>query len=280
MTQSCILLKRLLYTGFSRNSLFPLCNATSVRQQSFVLNASPQPLPLGYLRSGHRCRVLTPIVTPAILSLVEFSAIGPVTGEALPSSPYKPGIGNIVAGSLFATAQSVVVMGGAIFAVVTAIGAGVGGLGGAAIGAGLGDAGDAAASAMSVAANTISTGTSAASVGEDISTAVASVAGVNFIPLLLGATGATAGVVLAPIVASAALGVVGFSAAGPVAGSIAAGMQAGIGNVVAGSLFAAAQSAAATGTIPAAVTAVGAGMGAVGGAVAAKVAAVGVTAAL
>ncbi|KAF8483889.1 hypothetical protein DFH94DRAFT_725095 [Russula ochroleuca] len=34
------------------------------------------------------------------------------------------------------------------------------------------------------------------------------------------------------------LGVVGFSAAGPVAGSIAAGFQAGIVNIVAGSSFA------------------------------------------
>ncbi len=40
----------------------------------------------------------------------------------------------------------------------------------------------------------------------------------GFIPLVLGAAGATAGVVLTPIVAPAALGVVGFSAAGPVAG--------------------------------------------------------------
>ncbi len=39
-----------------------------------------------------------------------------------------------------------------------------------------------------------------------------------FIPLVLGAAGATAGVVLTPIVGPAVLGVVGFGAAGPVAG--------------------------------------------------------------
>ncbi len=40
----------------------------------------------------------------------------------------------------------------------------------------------------------------------------------DFMPLVLGAAGATVGVVLTPIVAPAALGVVGFGAAGPVAG--------------------------------------------------------------
>ncbi|KAN0137749.1 hypothetical protein V8E53_004233 [Lactarius tabidus] len=44
--------------------------------------------------------------------------------------------------------------------------------------------------------------------------------------------------VLAPLVTTASLGVLGFSAAGPVAGSIAAGLQAGIGSVVAGSFIA------------------------------------------
>ncbi|KAJ7920790.1 hypothetical protein B0H13DRAFT_1986243, partial [Mycena leptocephala] len=65
---------------------------------------------------------------------------------------------------------------------------------------------------------------------------------------IIGATvGAVAGIVLAPIAAPAVLGIVGFGAAGPVAGGIAAGIQAGIGNVVAGSLFAGAQSVAAGG---------------------------------
>lgn len=40
------------------------------------------------------------------------------------------------------------------------------------------------------------------------------------------------------------LGAIGFSAAGPVAGSMAAGAQAFVGNVAAGSFFAAAQAAA------------------------------------
>ncbi|KAI9465363.1 hypothetical protein BJY52DRAFT_1221020 [Lactarius psammicola] len=90
----------------------------------------------------------------------------------------------------------------------------------------------------------------------------------SIIPLVVIAAGATTGVVLTPIVAPAALGVVGFSAAGPVAGTMAAGIQAGIGNVVAGSLFATAQSVAMGGAIPAVVSAAGAGLGAVGGAVA------------
>jgi hypothetical protein len=55
------------------------------------------------------------------------------------------------------------------------------------------------------------------------------------------------------------LGVLGFSAAGPVAGSAAAGMQSSIGLVQAGSLFAWCQSAAmggaaAGGTVAAGVT--------------------------
>jgi hypothetical protein len=52
-------------------------------------------------------------------------------------------------------------------------------------------------------------------------------------------------------------------------GSIAAGLQAGIGNVAAGSLFAAAQSAAMGGTISGIVTAVGTAVGGAGAAAAA-----------
>jgi hypothetical protein len=55
-------------------------------------------------------------------------------------------------------------------------------------------------------------------------------------------------------------------------GSIAAGLQAGIGNVVAGSLFAAAQSAAMGGGVSAVVSAVGGlGAGAAGAAAAAVI---------
>ncbi|KAF8483890.1 hypothetical protein DFH94DRAFT_725099 [Russula ochroleuca] len=79
--------------------------------------------------------------------------------------------------------------------------------------------------------------------------------------IALGAVGAATGVAVTPFVAPVLLGIVGFSAAGPVAGSIAAGMQAGIGNVVVGSLFATAQSLAMGGTVPAVVSAAG-GMGA------------------
>lgn len=91
--------------------------------------------------------------------------------------------------------------------------------------------------------------------------------------------GAAVGIALAPLLAPALLGTLGFSAIGPVAGkfspqaevashplgllgTVAAVMQAGIGNVAAGSVFAAAQSIAMGGAIPAAITAVGAGLGA------------------
>jgi hypothetical protein len=40
----------------------------------------------------------------------------------------------------------------------------------------------------------------------------------DFAPLVMGAAGATVGIILTPLVAPAALGVVGFGAAGPVAG--------------------------------------------------------------
>ncbi|KAH8085995.1 hypothetical protein BXZ70DRAFT_556654 [Cristinia sonorae] len=59
------------------------------------------------------------------------------------------------------------------------------------------------------------------------------------------------GCILAPIVAPAALSIIGFGAAGPVAGSIAAGIQAGFGGVVtAGGWFATAQSVAMGGALP------------------------------
>ncbi|KAH8994542.1 hypothetical protein EDB92DRAFT_1849784 [Lactarius akahatsu] len=79
--------------------------------------------------------VLTPIVAPVFLGIVGFGAAGPIAGTA--AAAIQAGIGNVAAGSLFATAQSVA-MGGSIPTVITAIGAGVG----AAIGAGAGDADD------------------------------------------------------------------------------------------------------------------------------------------
>ncbi|KAK0430712.1 adaptin N terminal region-domain-containing protein [Armillaria borealis] len=62
--------------------------------------------------------------------------------------------------------------------------------------------------------------------------------------------GAAAGAALTPVLAPAALGIVGFSAAGPVAGTLAAAIQSSIGNVAAGSAFAVAQSIAMGGAIP------------------------------
>mmetsp|Transcript_12394 Transcript_12394/g.16273 ORF Transcript_12394/g.16273 Transcript_12394/m.16273 type:complete len:170 (+) Transcript_12394:69-578(+) len=62
---------------------------------------------------------------------------------------------------------------------------------------------------------------------------------------LFGVAGAAAVVATGGL----ALTLAGFGAGGIVSGSIAAGIQSGIGNVAAGSLFAAAQGAGATGAI-------------------------------
>lgn len=92
---------------------------------------------------------------------------------------------------------------------------------------------------------------------------------------------AVVGVAVAPVLAPAALGTLGFTAGGVAAGiflhclfihsdsrihagSIAAGMQAGMGNVVAGSLFAGAQSVAAGGTLPAIGSIISAGVSGAG----------------
>ena len=63
------------------------------------------------------------------------------------------------------------------------------------------------------------------------------------IALIIGTIGATG------VAISAGATSLGFTSAGIAAGSIAAGLQAGIGNVVAGSAFATAQSLGATGAI-------------------------------
>ncbi|KAG9030318.1 hypothetical protein FS837_003293 [Tulasnella sp. UAMH 9824] len=73
------------------------------------------------------------------------------------------------------------------------------------------------------------------------------------------------GVALAPAAALAGLGLIGFSAAGPVAGSVAAGIQASFygGAVGSGSLFAMAQSAAMGGIAVSATQTVGGALGVV-----------------
>ncbi|KAG6901521.1 hypothetical protein C0995_010895 [Termitomyces sp. Mi166 len=66
------------------------------------------------------------------------------------------------------------------------------------------------------------------------------------------------GVILTPLAVVPVLGLVGFSAAGPVAGTMAAGIQAGMGSVAAGSSFALAQSIAMGGAaVPAFGIAIG-----------------------
>ncbi|PCH41777.1 hypothetical protein WOLCODRAFT_143751 [Wolfiporia cocos MD-104 SS10] len=78
-----------------------------------------------------------------------------------------------------------------------------------------------------------------------------------------GAVVATAAL---PVVAPAALGVVGFGSAGPVAGTYATAIHAGIGNVAAGSLFASCQSVAMGGAIPTLWSATAAAFGGAAGA--------------
>ena len=100
--------------------------------------------------------------------------------------------------------------------------------------------------------------------------------GLGVVTLVVGVAGTIIGVLLTPAALITALGAIGFSAVGPIAGkfpkpsvtwhstlrdilgSIAAVLQAGIGSVVAGSLFAVAQSIAMGGAIPVAVIAAGA----------------------
>ncbi|KAJ6472522.1 hypothetical protein C8R45DRAFT_1013229 [Mycena sanguinolenta] len=83
--------------------------------------------------------------------------------------------------------------------------------------------------------------------------------------LLAAAACAVVGAVVAPFAAPAALGLVGFSSIGPIAATFAATTQAGIGNVVAGSAFACAQSVAAGGALPAVGYAISAGISGVMG---------------
>ncbi|PBK79828.1 hypothetical protein ARMGADRAFT_1040538 [Armillaria gallica] len=88
---------------------------------------------------------------------------------------------------------------------------------------------------------------------------------------VIGAAAGVAGVALVPVVAPAALGIVGFSATGPVAGkqakvlssadgTLAAAIQSSIGNVAAGSAFAVAQSIGMGGAIPTGVYAASSGV--------------------
>ncbi|KAF9510470.1 hypothetical protein BS47DRAFT_1487400 [Hydnum rufescens UP504] len=98
---------------------------------------------------------------------------------------------------------------------------------------------------------------------------------VAFTTLAASVGGAVLCGALAPVLAPAVLGIVGFGSGGVVGadtldfnnpvGSVAAGIQAGIGNVAAGSLFAGAQSVAAGGALPLIGTVISAGIGAVTG---------------
>ncbi|KAG8821459.1 hypothetical protein FRC17_009805 [Serendipita sp. 399] len=78
-------------------------------------------------------------------------------------------------------------------------------------------------------------------------------------PLLTSIAIVTGATLVGAVAAPLALAGIGFTTAGVAAGSAAAGMQAGIGNVVAGSLFATAQS---LGTAPLITAAIGAVSGA------------------
>ncbi|KAL1683019.1 hypothetical protein EV122DRAFT_273580 [Schizophyllum commune] len=69
------------------------------------------------------------------------------------------------------------------------------------------------------------------------------------------------GIALAPVLGPTVLGAAGFTANGVAAGSLAAGVHSMIGNVIAGSTFAGAQAARATGIIPATGLAIAGGVG-------------------
>merc|ERR1711962_1598414 len=85
----------------------------------------------------------------------------------------------------------------------------------------------------------------------------------SWAPTVAGVAGTAAvGAVLAPAVATKAVGLVGFKAAGVAAGTMAAGWQASIGNVAAGSLFSSLQSVGAGAGVGVAVKAVGGALGA------------------
>jgi len=72
-----------------------------------------------------------PVVAPALLVPVGFGAAGPIAGSL--ATAWQASIGNVAAGSLFATLQSIS-MGGAIPTGVSAMGAAVGAAVGAAAG--------------------------------------------------------------------------------------------------------------------------------------------------
>lgn len=111
--------------------------------------------------------ILTPLVTTTALGMAGFSAVGPVAGTTAARMQATGRTRNPVAGLLFATAQSVA-MGGPVPMVIIAIGAGVGGVGGAIFGA------------TSVGASVASMSMDAASaVGAGIGTAAASVVGMG-----------------------------------------------------------------------------------------------------
>ncbi|KAH9980653.1 hypothetical protein BJV74DRAFT_887670 [Russula compacta] len=74
--------------------------------------------------------VLTPIVVHAGLDMVGFGADGPVAGTT--AAGMQASIGNVVTGSLFATAQSIA-MGGPVPAVIIVAGAGITGVATAAV---------------------------------------------------------------------------------------------------------------------------------------------------
>ena len=79
--------------------------------------------------------------------------------------------------------------------------------------------------------------------------------------------GATIACALAgPLIVTGGLAVAGFGTTGVAAGSLAAGIQSGIGNVVAGSLFATAQSVGAVGLAQGTAAAISGGFATLGGA--------------
>lgn len=115
----------------------------------------------------------------------------------------------------------------------------------------------------------IAGGTRAAEVGYNICKSTAVQAGAKG-GVVGVATGAAIGLVVIPV----ALPLVGFTVGGVAAGSTAAAIHSAIGNVAAGSLFAAAQSAGVIGMAAGTQVAIAGGAGVVGAAIGAGVGAI------
>ncbi|KAI0728219.1 hypothetical protein C8Q72DRAFT_795360 [Fomitopsis betulina] len=246
------------FRGTTRLTFMWICPA-SILTMIFAVKNEAALITVGGLTIG---AILAPSIAPLALGIAGFTPIGPLAGSA--AAAIQSSIGNIAAGSLYATAQGIS-MGGVIPTSVYYVGA--------LAGAGLGRL-----SAKAVRTWLLSGSSLSAIISSTLHAYQGRCQSINQLAQLAGVGltvgGAAIGALLAPVVAPPLLGIVGFSAAGPVAGqgllntdqgTIAAAIQSSIGNVAAGSAFAVCQSVAMGGALPA----LGYAAGAAGGAAAA-----------